>query len=343
MKGWLLLIAIPFLLRAEIAWQADVQKPYSLSIKLSAEKIYLDDFLYLDAEFRYPSSHQLDMKALVDQLAWSANPLAPRLSVYRTSVSSLKADEGVTAQQLHAVLRPLAQGPLDISFLNISFQPKDNTQTPFEVLTPVFTIQVSPIVGQPSLDLAPLITLEPEFPLGLTESNRQFLRESPERQKAEKERLQRAIDQHTFPWVTLAVLLGLGGIGWTGYLMRDRLPKLKRKEPLPPSAKQKAEKALEELQGRKLIDQGLTQVHAIELSAILLDALEARAGRNLKELTALELSQTMNGEASFSKIQKEAILPFLSTMDRIKFAGKKPSPQEAEELTKTVQHVIRDI
>ena len=150
--SWIL--AIPFFAQcADIAWQADVQKPFALSIKLSAEQINLDDLLYLDAEFRYPSSHQLNMNELIDQLAWSANPLAPLLNVYQTTISSLPADEGITAQKLHAAIRPLVKGALDVSFLKVAFQPKDKAQSPLEILTPVFTIQVAPPISSqtPSL------------------------------------------------------------------------------------------------------------------------------------------------------------------------------------------------
>lgn len=340
MKGWFLLFAFPFLLSAEITWQADVQKPFALSIKLSSEKINLDDFLYLDAEFRYPLTHELNLEGLVDQLAWSANPLAPRLSVYQTSIAALKAEEGVIAQQLHAVIRPLAQGLLDVSFLNVAFQPKDKSHSPVEVLTPAFTIEVLPLKEQTLLPFAPLIPLEPEFPLGLTEANRQFLWDGPERQKAEKEFLQRTIDRHTFPWVTLAVLIGFGGIGWTIYLMRDRLPKRKRKAPPAISPKQQAEKALQVLHKRKLIDQGLTQVHTAVLSSILLEALEVHAGRKLKELTTEELAKTLKKDSSFTQDQKNSIFLWLKEVDKIKFAGKKPSAEETRRLEQEAVRII---
>ena len=187
MKGWFFwILAIPFFLNGEIAWQADVQKPFALSIKLSSDHINLNEFLNLDAEFRYPSSYQVNIESLIDQLGWSANPLAPLMEVYQTTASSLQAEEGMIGQRLHAIIRPLQQGTLNVSFLNISFEPKEKGQKALEILTPVFAIQVEPANNQIPLVIAPLIPLEPEFPLGLTEANREFLWDSPERHETEK-------------------------------------------------------------------------------------------------------------------------------------------------------------
>lgn len=340
MKFWLLLLAIPFLVNGEITWQADVQKPFALSLKLNSDQVSLDDFLYLDAEFHYPSSHELDVEALIDQLGWSANPLSPQLNVYQTTVSALKIEEDVVGQKLHTVIRPLVEGSIDLSFLNVSFQPKDKTKSPVTILTPVFTIKTTPIKEQKTLAYAPLIPLEPEFPLGLTEANRQFLWESPERLEADKQTLQEAIDRHTFPWAALAVLLGLGGIGWTAYLMRDYLPKPKRKEPPALSPKEQAEKALQELEKRKLLDLGQPKAQAAELTSILLTAMEPRAGRTFKELTTIEIGRALKDESSFSKSQKDYILSFLSETDQIKFAGKIPSSEEFKTLEQKLTKIL---
>lgn len=344
MKGWLiLLLAIPFLAGGEVVWQAEVQKPYALTLKLSAEIIHLDDFLHLDAEFRYPSTHQLNMEALIDQLAWSANPLTPQLNVYQTKLTSLTADKEMTSQKLHAVIRPLAQGSFDVTFLNVSFQPKDKTLPSVDILTPVFTIQVLPVVAQTPLAFAPLMPLEQEFPLGLTEANRQFLWESPERQKAEKQFLQQVIDRHTFPWLTLAILLGLAGIGWTVYVMRDRLPKRKRREAPLFSPKLQAEQALQTLMNRKLIDQGLPQELVVGLSSILLKSLEALSNQPMHGLTTEEVAHVVENNPILNKTQKVSILLFLSKIDPIKFAGLIPTSEEAKQMEHSVRTLILDL
>ena len=159
---------------------------FALSVTLNKEKITLDDFLYLDAEFRYPPTFDLNLEKLIDQLTWSANPLSPQLSITHTAISSLKSEEGVVAKHLHAVIRPLVQGSLQVTFLKVSFEPKDQKGTSADVLTPVFTVQVTPPNQQIALAYAPLIPLEPQFPLGLTEKNRQVLWDDPVRKEAEK-------------------------------------------------------------------------------------------------------------------------------------------------------------
>ena len=136
----------------------------------------------------------------------------------------------------------------------------------------------------------------------------------------------RLIDQHTFPWLGLACLLGFGGVGWTAYLLRDYIPKRKRKEIPTPTPRQQAEKELQELQKQTLVTKGRLKQQAAALSSILLGALENQSGKKLKELTTEELAQALPE----SLVKRDfSFLTFLSKMDRIKFAGESPSAEEA--------------
>ena len=71
-----------------------------------------------------------------------------------------------------------------------------------------------------SLSLAPLIPLEPEFPLELSERNRDLWIENPKRMEKEIEGMQDFLEEHTFPWLPLLLTLGFASITWMFYLTK---------------------------------------------------------------------------------------------------------------------------
>jgi hypothetical protein len=341
MRYWFFLLGLPALLNAEIVWQADIQKPFVITIKLSSQQIPRNGVLDLDAEFHYPSSYELKVDDVLDQLIWSANPLAPQLHLNQSSIYSIPAEEGLQTQRLHAKISPLAPGPLDLSLLTVTFLPKENAQLPLHILTPIFNLQVLPLATQKApLSFAPLIPLEPQFPLDLTQANRQFLIDNPERLEEEKRRIQCQLEQHTFPWLTMIILLGCGGIGWAAYLTREFWSKRRLKPVTVLSPKQQAHQALSTLQGRHFLEKNLIQTYYTELASILLTALQHLLKRKTQELTTTELAQVLSDEATFSQKQKQEILSILAEIDQVKFADKKPSLETAREMHQRIQNVI---
>lgn len=344
MRYWLLLLGLPFLLSAEIVWQAEIQKPFAITIKLNSMQIPLDSSLKLEADFHYPSSYQLKIDDLLDHLTWTANPLAPQLRLDQSSVSSIPTEKDLQVQRLQATLRPLTAGPFDISLFIVTFAPKEKSKSEVQVFTPVFNLKALPLPAEAvSLPTAPLMPLEPEFPLGLTETNYQFLRDNPQRREEEKKNIQRILEAHTFPWLTLVALLGCGGVGWAAYLTRERWPKPKPK-PIPViSPIQQADKAFNVLQGKHLLQQGLIQDYYAKLASILLTALEAKLGIKTKEMTTFQLVQALKDEANLSPAQKKDILLFLTEIDQVKFAGKKPTSESSVQLFQQIQDFVNQL
>src|SRR5262245_61622618 len=62
----LFLLGFPLLLMGEINWQADIHKPFAMTIRLSKKQIPLDGLLDLEVDFRYPSSYQLNVEEVLD-------------------------------------------------------------------------------------------------------------------------------------------------------------------------------------------------------------------------------------------------------------------------------------
>jgi hypothetical protein len=344
MKFWLFLLGFPALLSGEMIWQADIQKPFAITIQLNSQQIPLDGLLDLEADFQYPSSYQLSVNSLLDKLTWSANPLFPKLSLYQSTIESIPTKEGLQIQRLHATLSPLVAGPLEISFLTITFLPKEKSQSPLPVLTPIFTLQVTPLSGQiPPLPTAPVIPLQPQFPLGLTEANRELLIDNPARIEEEKRRIQVTLDSHTFPWLTVLALLGCGGIGWTAYLTRERWYKRPSKPISTISPQQKVNQSLQNLQKGHLLEQGLIQTYYSELSSILMDALHSRASKLTSKLTTAELAHRLKDEHNLSSNQKRDVLSFLAEIDQVKFAGETPSLEHAKQMYHKIEGFIQQL
>lgn len=344
MKFWFFILGLHALLHAEIVWKAEVQQPFELTIKLSTQQIVQGDLFDFEAILRYPSSYELNMDTLLDQLTQSANPLVPKMSLYQSKISSNSTPEGMQEQHVQATLSSLITGVIGVSFFTLTFLSKKEEEPPVQILTPVFNLHVLPLPLQlDSLPVAPLMTLETQFPLELTQANRQFLIDNPKRIEEEKRDIQRTIENHTFPWLTLMLLIGFGGIGWVGYLTRENWPKRQIKPMAVLSPKQQADHALQKLQENHFIEEGLFQTYYSELTFILLAALQARLGWQNRQLTTEEIAQTLRDEPAFSSAQKENILSFLSEIDEVKFAAKKPSSEAAKEMYHRIQNFIQQL
>lgn len=338
---WLLLWSFPFLLRAETIWQADLPQPFALKMNLNSQQLSFNDVLNIEAEFHYPSSYQLDLDSLIDQLAWSANPLDPQLSLLQSTISTLPSEAGMQAQRLNAKIIPLKTGILEISFLMVNFLPKESTLYPLRILTPVFSLQVSSLPSSTaSLSSASLISLEPQFPLELTQANRQLLIDNPTQIEEAKEFIYRYLKEHAFPWLTLAVILGGGGFGWAAYLTRDRWLKYPTKPIAIFSPQQQINHDLQALQKYQLIGQGQIQAYYAQLASILLSILQLRFGWKTKELTTIEIAQALKESSQLTELQKQSIVNFLAEIDQVKFAGKQPSQTEMEQMYQHLQTFV---
>ena len=193
------------------------------------------------------------------------------------------------------------------------------------------------------LPLAPLMPLEPQFPLTLTQTNEQLLIENPQRMDMEKKIIKSYLEKHSFPWLTIVVLLVCGGIGWTVYLTRDRWSVRPAKSVTTLSPKQQLDQTLQFLENRRLLENDHLQTLYNELASLLLDALQLRFGLKAKELTTEEIKREFVKSSQLSSPQKQTILSFLAEIDDVKFAGKKPSQAEAKQFYQHIQNFIQQL
>lgn len=199
------------------------------------------------------------------------------------------------------------------------------------------------VIGQFDLQqIAPLIPLEPQFPLELTQANRELFIDNPKQLEQAKNFIQNYLESHSFPWLSLVSLLGLGGIGWTAYLTRDRWPKFAIKPAIVIPPKQQTDQKLQALQKRPF-DQAYAKEYFAELASILLASLQIRLGIKTQELTTVELGNILNKQSNLSSHEISEALSLLREIDHVKFAGKIPSSNEAIQMFQHTQNFINSI
>ena len=189
--------------------------------------------------------------------------------------------------------------------------------------------------------MAPLIPLEPEFPLDLTEANRFILIENPALLEEEKKQLKQALKQHAFPWLAIIILLGGGATCWIAYLTHELWPKPKEKPVISLTPMQQAYECLQKLKNENLVEKKLFQVAYTRLSSILFNFLKTSFGMQAKEITAVELTIALKNESRLSEGQKQVILSFFSELDQVKYAGKTPTLEEAMQMQQKIQNFIQ--
>jgi len=342
MKAWLFFILTPFFLNADIMWNADLKKPFALTINIHPESVSLGENLYIDVDFQHPSAYEFDTESLMDHFMWLANPLSQQWSLVDTKISVSSIKEGVSGGQLNVTLLPLSLGRLELSFLIATFNPKNKGVSPQEVVTPIFTFDILSSSQTTTLSLAPLIPLEPQFPFGLTLSNSRLWADNLQELEKAKMQIRHDLDTRAFPWLILAFLLGCAGTGWFLFLMRDRWPERKVKIVEKPSLKQKIDqevKALEEVP----YHQEIASLYYGRLSAILLDAVASRSTVSIHGLTTIELERAMKEHSSLSAVDLEEAFSLLREVDQVKFAGVKPSLVEAEKIFQHIRQFILKI
>lgn len=219
-----------------------------------------------------------------------------------------------------------------ILFLLLPFLLSAKTNWPAE-LVPSFKLEQV-------LPTAPLIPLEPQFPLELTQENRDLFIDNPVLQEKAKASLQHDLYAHTFSLLALVIALACGGIGWAAYLSRDRWLKPADKPLAALSTQQQIAEGLQSLQNCSY-DQEHIPITYNKFSTILLNALQARFGWKTQELTTVELTETMDNEPSLSKEQIEHTLALFKEIDQVKFAGKTPSPAEAMQMAQQIRELIQ--
>lgn len=193
-----------------------------------------------------------------------------------------------------------------------------------------------PTLNFASLELAPLIPLEPQFPLELTHLNRELYIDNPQLFETENEKLRKELEAHSFPWLSMVFLLTFLGLTWMGYITRDYWLRFSKKSSRSLPKLETLAEAWQALQ-KKSLNQGNLQGFYDALESILKRVLQEKLKINIKQPTNDEISRVIKKQNFLSAEQTSKVLTLLKQMDLIKFAGEKPSHAEINQMTELME------
>lgn len=340
----LLLLYLPISLLGELNWQT-TEQGCSVQITLSDSEIPITDSLQLKAILEYPNGYRVDPDGLVDHLLSLVNPLQPNWKIASQSVDQNESGLDKEKKILSFILEPLQTGSLSLSLLNISFHSNQEGKPTIDIFTPIFDIKVTESTHLPpssaQLTPAPLLPLNPRYPLELTIRNEQQLM-GPEAVAAAAHYNQKVFRQHTFPWLSV---LGMSSLIIIGLLWRQvqkgrELPVLQQ-QLSPIDAKEEAFKALDQLHQRQLIQQGQFKEFVAELITILRHYLERKFNLLASAKTTDEFLQDLQSNPSFSPKFKDLVSQIYSQADQVKFADYEANLGYCRELELMVRQLIQ--
>jgi hypothetical protein len=326
-----LLIGIPCLLCAEINWKSEVNDCL-IAIQLSSDHTELFRPIQVNVQFQYPSKFELNLKSITEQLFWQVNSLDPEW-LLNNDVQALSKPyaEGKLMSSISLEVIPMLTGQLFLSFFVIEFRSVESEKEPIRIGTPVFEIHVSDKLNAEELNFAPLINLEPQYPLYLTSLNRNQLYLDPQVIIKEQERNVRLLNEHSFPFATFLVLIGLGILIANGSKILHYFQVNHTKEPQDNKYLLNAVHELQRLKDSSEWKEGPYAPLYLKLADFCDRYIENQYNQKMSFFTIEELKEPIETLSMVSPQIKKGLLSIFTQAYYIKFANLLPSREECEE------------
>lgn len=186
--------------------------------------------------------------------------------------------------------------------------------------------------------LEPLIPLEPQFPLAISEKNQIAWMNGPEPLEREKKHIQSALLRQKIAKVVVGLFCLLAALGWCLYVLRDHLFKKIDLSDFAPTAQEQLANRFEEL---KLI----STVSCIKgfhvLSSLLIEWLEIQTHLKLKPLTTQEIELLLIQHHLNNKNRATDAVELLKKIDQIKFGSVAASDKDLQLAIERYQWILQ--
>lgn len=343
MKYWLFFIlSFPLILSAVIDWKSDGSKDFEVDIRLNPEKIEEGQSFEVIVEVMYPKTYVFDPNALLRQSLWFANPFNSPFAIKHSDIQKPVIDHSEIKQKIALILEPTQSGSIYFSFPVMNFTPVNSNSLPIDIMTPVFKIDVTPFGDSSVLPLAPLIPIEPKFPLGLTRINRVNLIDGPAALEEERQRTREMLERHRFPWSTVLISACFAAIAGLIYLMKKRIFEIIRVEKPPLELVQAPINTLLNLEKESPLHPENYRFYLSEAYNILLKCLEKHLKFEGKAMTVNEIIDQLN-KYEPPLIKQKDIEEFFLKIDKIKFTNRHPSSEEITALIRSSQDLVSSL
>ncbi len=334
MKICFFFLCIPFLINAEVIWQSE-KNNCSIVIQLSSDQTPLYKPIKLHADFICPPTFELDMGSLNAQLLRSTHFFSKKWMINdEVQTFSKFSEDGKRVQSLTVELVPLSRGNLLFSLLNISFKSiKENLES-IQILTPVFEIDVQDQHDAVKDNFAPLIALEPQYPLYLSGQNRHTLYLDPNQLIAEQARNIQVLKEHEFPLFPLLILCGLVNLVWFGLKFMAKIKQKRLKESQEMLVSAQATDVLQNLKNSPEWQSPPYKALYLKLADFCVHYIEKFSDNEIYYFTFEELHRSIEKLPKLASPIKTDLLKLLNKAYYVKYANTQPSLEECQEAYK---------
>lgn len=335
------LLLIPGMLMGKISWHESLPAGFSATVKIPVANVSILDSISVELTLEYPSAYHVDLDHLQSNLLrhspWSAPPF--KLLSAKTDIS--EKDASITQKILYE-LQPQFPGEHVITFLNISFLPKDAKEKAVEIISDLFEIKVINVATEDPHDISvgPLLRLSSTFPIDMSPENRKALLGLESDKKAAEYNVD-VFEKNSFPWWML--IAGLALVLVILSMKENAKPTILKKEELIKQAEEIALDSLKNLESQELPRKEQFIPFYVELTDTAREFIEKKYQLKAPTLTTQEFLQEASQSPVFDDEMRERLSQFLISADRVKFAKYHPTEEEcAQALQDAKGMILRD-
>lgn len=333
MKICFLFLWIPFLLNAETVWLSE-ENGCSIEIRLVNSHPALFQPVKMQITFTCPPTYELDTRSISTSL-WSPGFLSEDWLIGKEEYDSLRTTkEGKILQNLTIEIVPLTKGLLLLSFFDITFRSIKGGLEPVKILTPVLEIPVSDQYLENENKLAPLIALEPKFPLYLSSQNRQKIDLNSGQLQAEQESNIRMLKKHQIPFLWLLLICGVALLYSASVKLFHHIHEKKIKTAGRISINKKAMDELKSLKNSLESNSEPYKSLYLKLVEFCLRQIENRFNQKISFFTDEELKRSLENLPEMPLKTQRGLFDLLNQAQYIKFANTQPSREDCQEAYK---------
>lgn len=200
----------------EIVWKARLPEDFAVEVRISEQKISIEDSLLITLLLHFPAVYQPDLSTIRYNLLKN-NRFMPTPFLYtKEQVEPMRTENGQSSQKITFFLDPQIPGTHSLTFYEFPFIQIDNPQKKISIPSEIFTLTFTPAHNQQPFTIvtAPLMPVDTAFPVDLqVELRQQQMTTSPQA-------LQATLENKSFPLKYLAGIIGAAGIA---FLFRRKL------------------------------------------------------------------------------------------------------------------------
>lgn len=333
MRLTLLLLFLSFQLAAH-QYFGDVPEKFSANIVHKSNPIRLDEKGELELIVHFPKDFEmqdLDFdQTQAEEIQYSIVSNNDSLEQEEIRTKSLRIHYEPQMEGIHSLDLPI------LHFVSITHPSKKHTLYPPSIECEVKMIESEPM---DDLEVAAPLSLDGQPALNLDIQNKKiFFQKSEQDLKEVHNTLLKHAPKMKWQWFLYA--FGFGFLAFKLYQLLFRRKSLKTLFSTKEDPKEKALKALRELQHRKLPQKGQYEEFYVQITQIVRVFIEGYYQIKAPEQTTQEFLQVILGKALFDEQINHYLTEFLKFADLVKFAKFNPQIEDCEQAEKAAKSFI---